>query len=158
MVAVKGTVDPPPQQVTVDPAPIQIDVDLDLNDLCTLLAVAGWPADKIDMGQAIAQAESSCFSDAVGDLTLIDAKWGPSIGLFQVRSLRHPQSYGGADLWRYAWPLRNPLYNAQAALAITSGGTDWTKWSTFTSGDYKQHLGKTPKVVTGHLRAAEWWK
>src|SRR4051794_9846207 len=97
---------------------------VETDDLRTVLTIVGFPADRIDIAQAIAQAESQCYEDAVGDLTLATAKYGPSIGLFQVRSLRSPQSYGGLDLWRYAWPLRNRFFNAAAALAHSKGGTD----------------------------------
>lgn len=147
----------PAQTVSVPAQTLTASVDVDLTDLRTLLLIAGFPPDKIDVAQAVAMAESGGYSDAVGDLTLMDAKWGPSVGLFQVRSLRHPPSFGGADLWRWAWPLRNPLYNAQAAWAITNGG-DWSKWSTFTSGAYRAHLGGSPKIQTGHANAAQWWK
>jgi hypothetical protein len=133
-------------------------IDIDLTNLKTVLRLAGWPEAQLDIGQAIAQAESQCYSDAVGDITLASEKWGPSIGLFQVRSLRSPQSFGGVDIWRYAWPLRQPLYNAAAALAITKGGTDFAAWSVFTSGSYKQYLGGDPTIKTGHSAAASWWK
>jgi hypothetical protein len=133
-------------------------IDLDLTDLNTLLSVAGFPDSTIDLAQAVAMAESGGYSDAVGDLTLISAKYGPSIGLFQMRSLRSPQSYGGLDLWRYAWPLLDPMFNAKAALANSNGGTDFSKWSGYTSGNYKQYLGTTHKILTGHSQAANWWK
>jgi len=162
MVAVKGLLDPGPQQVMVDLPATSVSVDVDMTDLRTLLTIVGWPDAQIDMAQAIAQAEAgdgkgNVFSDAVGDTTLIDVKWGCSIGMFQIRSLRHPPSFGGADIWRWAYPLRQPFYNAQAAYAITNGG-DWSKWSTFTSGAYKPFLGQSPKIVPGHARANEWWK
>lgn len=149
MVAVRTTIDLPPQTV---------DVEVDLVDGRTLLLMAGFPADKVDVAQAVATAESDWFADAVGDITLVSSQWGCSIGLFQIRSLRHPASFGGNDLWRYAWPLRQPFFNAQAALAISKGGTDWTPWSAFTSGNYTQHLGKNPRVKTGHTAASSWWK
>jgi hypothetical protein len=148
----------PAQTVTVPAQTISASVDVDLTDGRTLLLLAGFPPSTIDVAQAIAQAESGWFSDAVGDLTLIDAKWGPSIGLFQMRSLRSPQSFGGTDLYRYAWPLRDAMFNARAALAVTNGGTDWSKWSTFTSGAYRAYLGASPKVSTGHKDAALWWR
>ena len=47
-------------------------------------------------------AESSGSSDAVGDVSLVNDKWGPSIGLFQIRSLRHPEDYGAVDRLRVA--------------------------------------------------------
>lgn len=136
---------------------------IETDDLRTVLTIVGFPADKIDQAQAIAQAESQGYEDAVGDLSLITAKYGPSIGLFQIRSLRSPPSYGGLDLWRFAWPLRNRFFNAAAALAQSKGGTDWTSWSTFTkpaTGDapYVQYLGQSPQIKTGHSRQADWWR
>lgn len=150
----------PERQETITTAGKTLVATLDLNllNLKTLLKVAGWPDDKLDLGQAIATAESGLFFDAVGDITLVSEKWGPSIGLFQIRSLRHPASFGGVDIWRYAWPLRDPIYNAKAALAITKGGTDFTAWSVWTSKSYEQYLGKDPFIKSGHTSAASWWK
>lgn len=133
-------------------------VDVNMLNLKTVMKLAGWPDAQLDLGQAIAQAESQMYADAVGDVNLASEKWGPSIGLFQIRSLRSPQSFGGNDAWRYAWPLRQPFYNCQAALAITKGGTDFSAWSVFTSGSYKQYLGQDPTIRTGHSAAANWWK
>lgn len=144
--------------VTTKEQVVTASIDVDLTNVRTVLRLAGWADDKLDLGQAIVQAESQCYSDAVGDLTLIGTKYGPSIGLFQVRSLRSPQSFGGVDLWRYAWPLLQPIFNAQAALAITKNGTDFSAWSVYTSGSYKQYLGQDPTIKTGHSQAANWWK
>jgi hypothetical protein len=58
---------------------------------------------------------------------------------------------------RIAYALRNPWYNCTAALAITGGG-DWSKWSAYTSGAYRQYLGQSPKIKTGHAQAAQWWR
>lgn len=137
---------------------VTVPTSLDTDDLTTILALVGFPADKIDTAQAVAQAESQGYVDAVGDITLVSAKYGPSIGLFQVRSLRHPPSYGGLDLWRHAWPLRNAWFNASAALALSKAGTDWSAWSTFTSNAYQAFLGQRPVVKTGHKSAADWWR
>jgi hypothetical protein len=137
---------------------VTVTVSVDTTNLKTLLRLVGWPDAQLDLGQAIAQAESQCYADAVGDVSLVNEKYGPSIGLFQVRSLRSPQSFGGLDLYRYAWPLRNPFFNAAAALAITKGGTDFSLWSTYTSGSYKAFLGQDPVIRTGHSAAGNWWK
>lgn len=147
----------PAQTVTVPSRVVTAAIDVDPLDLRTVLRLTGWPEALLDVAQAIAQAESQAFADAVGDITLVDAKWGASVGLFQIRSLRSPQSWLGPDLLRYAYPLRNPWYNCSAALAITNGG-DWSKWSTFTSGAYKPFLGQSPKIRTGHAQAAQWWR
>lgn len=160
MVQVQGTADPAPitQTVTVDPAPMSVAVEVDPLNLINVLLLVGFTPAQTDLAQAIAQAESGMYADAVGDLTVVDAKWGPSIGLFQVRALRHPGSFGGSDLYRHAFPLRDPFYNAKAAFEITAKGTDFSKWSTYISGSYKQYLGQNPTIKFGHAQAANWWK
>jgi hypothetical protein len=152
------TVPVPATNVTIPSRVVTASIEVDPNDLRTMLLLTGWPEAQIDTAQAVAQAESQGgYADAVGDITLVDEKWGASIGLFQIRSLRHPLSFTGADRLRYAYALRNPWYNCGAAWAITNGG-DWSKWSTYTSGAYKAYLGQSPKIKTGHAQAAQWWR
>lgn len=59
---------------------------------------------------------------------------GPSAtndyGLWQINAPSHP-SYSTSQL------LSDPLYNAQAAYAISNKGTNWTPWSTYNSGAYR---------------------
>jgi hypothetical protein len=96
------------------------------------------------------------YVDAVGDLALIGDKWGPSIGLFQVRSLRHPEDFPFPDTLRIAELLRASTFNAQAAWEISEHGTDWSKWSVYRSGKYLERLGQDFDLRTGHERAALW--
>ncbi len=55
-----------------------------------------------------------------------------SFGLWQINTLASPQ-FDEAS-------LLDPTYNAQAALALSNGGLDWSHWSTFTSGKYRRFL------------------
>jgi hypothetical protein len=110
----------------------------------------------LDIALGVAFAESGGYTDAVGDLGLISEKWAPSIGLFQIRSLRDPDAWGPLDHVRRASELRDPLYNAQAAWVISQGGTDWTPWSVFKSGTYLPHVGVDFPLLTGHPRADLW--
>ena len=71
-------------------------------------------------------AESGGNPDAVGDVAL-----GGSIGLWQIYTVAHPEY----DAQR----LTDPPYNAQAAYAISSSGTNWTPWSTYNSGAYEKY-------------------
>lgn len=103
-------------------------------------------------------AESSGYSDAVGDVSLVNDKWGPSIGLFQIRSLRHPEGYSAVDRLRVADKLRDPLYNAKAAYAISRQGTTWAPWSVYNSGSYLKYKGRDFTPKTGHPNAAQWSK
>jgi hypothetical protein len=85
-----------------------------------------------------------------------NTKWGPSIGWFQVRSLREPEKWGSVDKLRVAEKLRDPLYNAKAAFAISKGGTDFSFWSVFTHDTYTKFLDVDYQLKTGHARADDW--
>jgi len=98
----------------------------------------------------------SAYADAVGDLALIDEKWGPSVGLTQTRALRDPHAWGVADRWRIAELLRIPAFNAQAAWWISKQGTDFTPWTMFRNGMWEPHKGLDFEVKTGHPRAHLW--
>jgi len=103
---------------------------------------AGFKGQALLIAIAIAGAESSFKPDALGDLAIQTAKWGPSVGLWQIRSLKFWNSYSGVDALRDASRLTDPYFNAKAAFAISKGGTDFTPWSTFTSNAF------TPYMVT----------
>lgn len=122
-----------------------------------LLRQAGVPEQDIPTMVAIAMAESAGNTDAQGDKTLANSKWGNSVGLFQIRSLRDPSKYTGVDRLRDAAKLEDPVYNAKAAWAISKEGTDYSPWTTFTEGTYQKYMdgsstpsrSKGPKVVKG---------
>jgi hypothetical protein len=77
---------------------------------------------------AIAIRESSGNSDAVGDVSLETATWGPSIGLFQIRSLN---SEKGKGTERDEIANKDPVTNAKHAYSISGGGVNWKPWSTY---------------------------
>jgi hypothetical protein len=99
------------------------------------------------------------FYDAVGDVGIISAVWGPSIGPGQVRSLRHPNQYPFPDTLRVAPLLLDPTYNARACWEISEEGTDFMKWTPFRPDrgeTYKPHVGKDFELHSGHFRAHLW--
>src|SRR5689334_2109080 len=102
-----------------------------------LARAAGFtPAQAVTM-TAIAGAESGWNPNAVGDTGLADATWGPSIGLWQVRSLNAQAGTGGP---RDATRLKDPAFNAYAARQVyTEQG--FGAWSTFTNGRFRNYLG-----------------
>lgn len=118
----------------------------------------GFTGPALDIALGVSRAESGGYSDAVGDVSLVNDKWGPSIGLFQIRSLRHPGDYLYPDTLRVASDLRDPVKNAAAAYAISKKGTVWTPWSVFNSGSYQQYASKDYTIKTGHSRAGDWDK
>lgn len=133
-----------------------------------VLTSAGFTGEALAIALGVTYAEAdgpkatalfgvrSAYSDAVGDIGLISDKWGPSIGLFQVRSLRDPNAWGIEDRVRIAEKLRDPQFNAGAAWIISKHGTDWSKWSTFVHGTYLPYKGLDFEVRTGHPQAEKW--
>jgi hypothetical protein len=97
---------------------------------------AGFTGGALVTALAIAGAESNFNASAIGDVDLQTPKWGPSVGLWQIRSLRNWQLYSGADYLRDANKLADPYFNAKAAFAISKGGTDFSAWSTYTNNAY----------------------
>ncbi len=100
---------------------------LTLPQLRELARAAGFP--NPDLAAAVAMAESAGNSMAVGDVTR-----GFSIGLWQINLRAHPE-YNAVSLY-------DPNNNAQAAMKISSGGTNWKPWTTFNTGAYKKYLPK----------------
>jgi hypothetical protein len=91
---------------------------------------AGFP--DPDLAAAVAMAESGCNPMAVGDN-------GNSIGLWQINLPAHPE-YGELA-------LMDPQYNAKAAFAVSSHGTNWNPWTMYRNGGYKKYMPK-PAVAT----------
>ena len=97
------------------------------------------------------------YADAVGDLTLIGPKWGPSLGLAQIRTLRNPYIWGPLDRWRDAVKLQVLSFQAAASWAISKQGTDFTDWSVFNHGTYLPRKGIDYPIRVGHSQAAHWF-
>jgi hypothetical protein len=109
---------------------------------------AGFRGDALVVAVAIAKGESSYNPNAIGDTQLENDKWGPSHGLWQIRTLRNPQNYSGADLLRVAdGRLFDPQTNAEAAFAISKGGKDFSPWTVYTSGKYLNFLDEARAAV-----------
>jgi len=87
---------------------------------------------------AIAQAESGFDADAVNT----NSNGTTDTGLWQINSVH---GYSQAS-------LRDPSKNAAAMAKISKNGTDWTPWTTYNNGAYKQFLGNAASgsdTVTG---------
>jgi len=97
------------------------------------IAILGRDAGLRDVGGlttaiAIAIAESGGNTDAVGDVALQDGTWGPSYGLWQVRSLK---AESGKGTVRDGTMLKNPGFNAKSMMSISGGGKNWQPWTTY---------------------------
>ena len=117
--------------------------------LVTAVAIAGWKGSPV-------AGESGGDPNAVGDTTLVTSKWGPSIGLWQVRSLRNPGGYGHPDNLRDASKLRDPQYNAEVAHAIwESRGKSFRDWTVYTAQIYRANMGEAREIVQQMLRGSK---
>lgn len=117
-------------------------------DLAATVAYnAGFRNHPLIIAIAIAQAESDCVPDMIGDVKLQNDKWGPSIGMWQVRSLHHPDKYAGADSMRIEEKLFDPQYNANVAFLISKKGVDFDPWSTYTGNNYRKFINQATEAV-----------
>jgi len=107
---------------------------------------AGFDPASAAIMTAIAGPESGYRTDAMGDIGLQDGTWGPSVGLWQIRSLKAQNGTGGPrDVSR----LTDPTFNAASAKSIYDG-QGLHAWSTFTSGAYLSFLpGARTAAATG---------
>lgn len=105
---------------------------------------SGWSGEDAAIATAIAMAESSGNTSARGDTTIQTAKWGPSIGLWQIRSLKADRGTGRT---RDELANLNPNTNGKHAYEISGNGTNWVPWSVFTNGRYRAHLPQARMAV-----------
>ena len=106
--------------------------------LIRLLSQAGFKGKGLETAFAVALAESGGRAGAVGDVGLQGKKWGPSYGLFQIRSLKDWKKYN--DPLRDGSRLNDPGYNAHAAFVKSKGGTNFKPWSAYTNGSFAKFL------------------
>lgn len=108
---------------------------------------AGFRGQALTMAVAIAGAESSFNPTAIGDVALENDKWGPSLGFWQVRTLKNPSAYSYPDTLRQNPQLYDAQLNANAAYAFSGNGTKFGAWSTYTSGAYLNSGNMNPAVT-----------
>ena len=131
---------------------------LTASQVYTLLLQGGFAPEQARLMTAIAQAESSRNPGAVGDVALQTGTWGPSVGLFQIRTLKAETGTGSdRDIQRL---MNNPAEQVKAAMNISGGGRNFRPWSTYTNGAYRKFLdeplqgGAAAPVDLRHRRAA----
>lgn len=119
---------------------------LSSSDVARYAYAAGFRGEALVIAVAVAFAESGGKSDAIGDWSLQDSTWGPSLGLWQVRSVKAVSGTGQA---RDGSRLSDPLFNAQSAYQISSGGTNFGPWTTFNNGAFQRYINDARAAVSG---------
>jgi hypothetical protein len=113
--------------------------------MTNVLREAGFGTPELrKLAVAVSFTESLGHADMYGDTSLADAEWGPSIGLFQIRS-RHDHFGTGKE--RDGSRLEDPVFNAKAALTISNRGTNWNPWSVYKDQSYLKNMEKGDYIV-----------
>ena len=103
--------------------------------------LVGFRGEGLVTAIAVARAESG-FDAWVENHAGDDTKWGPAVGLFQVRCLKDP-SGSAQDRKRSVALMKSPRENAQFAYDLSRGGKVWEPmWSAHTNGSYKKFLAQ----------------
>ena len=111
---------------------------LSASQIFTLLQQGGFSREQARTMTAIAQAESARDPGAVGDIGLQNRTFGPSVGLFQIRTVKAETGKGtDRDIEHLTG---NVQAQVKAALHISNNGTNFRPWSTFTSGSFRKFL------------------
>lgn len=119
--------------------------ELTVPQVYALARGAGLDHERAVIATAISWAENDTHDPGrMGDLALQDATWGPSVGLWQIRSLKAQQGTGGT---RDASRLTDPQFNARSMFAESNGGRNWRPWSTYTDGKYLRHIDAVRRAV-----------
>lgn len=112
---------------------------LTVEQVLRLAKGAGFSGNALQTIVAIAMSESGLRPDAQGDTGIQTDKWGPSVGLWQVRTLKAATGSGGTrDIQKL---LADTNFQAKAAWEISGGGKTWQPWSVYTSGAYQKNMG-----------------
>lgn len=117
---------------------------LTINQIAALALSVGLSGEAAAIATAIAMGESNGNTEARGDTTITNATWGPSIGLWQVRSINSQRGSGGE---RDELANTDPTHNAKAMMSISGGGKNWRPWSVYTSGKYRAYLAQARLAV-----------
>lgn len=115
--------------------------------IANALYQAGFRGEALVTMLATAMGESGWNAQATGDTTLTNGTWGPSVGVFQIRTLNAERGTGG---WRDEQALRGSLlHQAKAAFAISNGGTNFGPWTIYSNGAYTQHMAAARQAAAG---------
>lgn len=116
-------------------------------DVYADLVGAGFTPQAAVTMTAIAGGESGYDAAALGDTALQTDQWGPSFGLYQIRTLRSETGRGTPrDI---QWLAASPANQAAAAYAISGGGGTFQPWTVYTSGRWRDFTAVAQSAAGG---------
>lgn len=117
------------------------------SELFAAARAAGLTVPSAVISTAIALSESGGNDTNVGDENLETSEWGPSVGAWQIRTLK-AETGTGQD--RDISALQGNLpRQAQAMKDISAGGTYWQPWTDYDTGKYRDYLGSAQQAAGG---------
>jgi hypothetical protein len=153
-----------------------------IDDVADAAYAAGYRGEALAIAIAVTKPESGtgapagkwADAEALGDLTIQDATWGPSVGAWQVRTLK--AAAAGTDRHRGTL-FGNLARQAKAAYAISGGNTTtgsgppnrgWNHWSVYKSGAHRPYLDAARKAAAAREAlggsgsvaggGSDWWR
>ena len=128
--------------------------DLTYQQIAQYAYNAGFRGDGLSTAVAVAMAESSGDPTQLGDVSLENATYGPSVGLWQIRSVNPGHGNATEQAQRNAQANLDPATNAADAYAISKQGTNFQPWSTYTGGAYRKYLPQAQTAAQSVTSAA----
>ena len=118
--------------------------------LAKLAKQVGFDKGAAIIAVAIVFPESDADPNNVSDVSLETECWGPSVGLWQTRTIKVLGCEGPNDNFRYDpdHKLFDPLNSAEAAYKESRGGRYWKPWSTYNDGKYLAYLDVATTAVS----------
>jgi hypothetical protein len=113
-------------------------------DVYALLRRNGWSAADAVIMTAIAKGESGLNPLATGDTTITNTTWGPSVGLFQIRTVKSQTGTGGE---RDVTALRSSLDKQAKSAKSIKEGQGWGAWTIYNTGVYRKYLADAQKAA-----------
>jgi hypothetical protein len=148
--AIVGWVDP---RLFFQPPTSTMSGKLSYEQVAQLAKQVGLTGETAAVAVAIAYAESGHRADALGDRNN-PSPGCRSFGLWQINWCPNRDGTGSIrDEVRRTHP--DPLVNAKAMAAISSGGRNWQPWTTYTRNRYQAYLPRARQAVSGGPAAAD---
>jgi hypothetical protein len=116
----------------------------------SLIHEAGFQGSAAQTMYAIVMAESGANTTAHNNKRPDDSYGLAQVNMIDSLGPQRMQQFG----LKSATDLFDPLTNLKVAYALSNGGTNFSPWTTYTSGKYQQYMGQTGAQV--HSSGAGW--
>lgn len=114
-------------------------------------------------GEAAAIAGAIAYAESTGNPNTTNPRLPSVVGLWQIYQEKHPELHKSIE------QLKDPLTNAKAMLSVSSHGTKWTPWTTYTGADtgpgggpgektYLKNMPEARKALTSKPESPTQWQ